>query len=71
MTNRLIYEKQQANALKGVAILFMLCFHLFAPNPIAPQKGLSFSFTGIDFFIGQFCDRTVPLYVSFQNWRID
>ena len=66
MTNKLIYEKQQANALKGVAILFMLCFHLFAPN----QKGLSFSFTGIDYFIGQFCDRTVPLYIFMTGYAI-
>lgn len=48
----------------------MLCFHLFAPNPIAPQKGLSFSFTGIDYFIGQFCDRTVPLYIFMTGYAI-
>lgn len=70
MINKLIYGKQQANALKGVAILFMLCFHLFAPNTLTPQKGLSFSFTGIDYIIGQFCNRTVPLYIFITGYAI-
>lgn len=70
MKNNYFYGKEQAKALKGVAILFMLCFHLFAPNPTSSQYGLSFSFTGIDHLIGQFCDRTVPLYIFMTGYAI-
>lgn len=70
MYDKLQYTREQSQMLKGVAILFMICFHLFAPNPASPQNGLSFSYTGIDAVIGHFCDRTVPLYIFMTGYSL-
>lgn len=70
MYDKLQYTREQSQMLKGVAILFMICFHLFAPNPASPQHGLSFSYTGIDAIIGHFCNRTVPLYIFMTGYSL-
>lgn len=70
MLYHLTYDKLTSLRLKGIAILFMVIFHLFAPNPNYNMSDLFFSFSGIDKLLGIFCNRTVPIYLFITGYAL-
>ena len=70
MLHHLIYDKLTSLRLKGIAILFMLIFHLFTPNPTYNMGDVLFSFSGIDKLLGIFCNRTVPIYLFITGYAL-
>ena len=69
--HHLYYDKITALELKGIAIFFMVTFHLFCPNHNTYNiPDISLSYTGVDKLLGIFCNRTVPIYIFMTGYAL-